>query len=90
MVVTIGPADALLKDIGYLTKTAGQAQAGGFLQIMAGQYLAPMDRERPAGVYMSLDTGMPVRGVPAGRRFLMDFVSMIADQVESIRKSMAT
>ncbi|MCA9106891.1 MAG: hypothetical protein KDA83_15825 [Planctomycetales bacterium] len=81
LVVTIGPADALLKDIGYLTKTAGQAQAGGFLQIMAGQYLAPMDRERPAGVYMSLDTGMPV---PAAFLPVADFdgfVSMIADQV---------
>lgn len=83
VVVTLGPADSLLKDIGYLTKAAGQPQAGGILQIMAGQYLAPMDTQRPTGMYLSMDTGMPVPVVFMPVKDFDGFVSMISEQMGS-------
>lgn len=83
MVVSMGPADQLLKDIGYLTKAAGQPQAGGLLQIMAGQYLAPMDTKRPFGMYVSMDSGMPVPVIFLPVKDFDGFVSMISEQMSS-------
>lgn len=59
VVVTIGPADELLKDISYVTKAVGQPQAGGLVQVLAGQYLAPLDTKRSWGAYVALDQGEP-------------------------------
>jgi len=60
LVVSIGNVDGLLDDINYLTKAAGAPEMGGFINLMAGQYVGGLDTKRPSGVYVNVVGNAPV------------------------------
>ena len=80
LVVSVGPSDQLLKDILYVTKAAGQPFAGGALSGIAGQFLGPIDTQRPAGMYLTLETGVPNMVVFAPVTDFEGLIDMIAEQ----------
>ena len=49
IVVSMATAKEQLDDFGYLTKAAGQAQIGGLIQLMAGDFLRPLDTQSNNG-----------------------------------------
>ncbi|MEC7448482.1 MAG: hypothetical protein VYC80_06355 [Planctomycetota bacterium] len=59
IVVSMATAKEQLDDFGYLTKAAGQAQIGGLIQLMAGDFLRPLDTNRTMGAYVTLDQFLP-------------------------------
>jgi hypothetical protein len=67
MVVSLSGSNKLLGDIVYLTNSAGAGDAGQFVALMAGPYTAPLDPDRPAGVYVTMQEGSPE---PVGIVFL--------------------
>lgn len=60
LVVSIASADVLLGDISYLTKAAGAPELGGFINLMAGQYVAGLDTKRPSGIFVHVAGNKPV------------------------------
>jgi len=59
IVVSMATPTEQLNDFGYLTKAAGQAQMGGLIQLMAGDFLRPFDTSRTMGAYIMLDDILP-------------------------------
>jgi hypothetical protein len=59
VVVSMATPTEQLSDFGYLTKAAGQAQMGGLIQLMAGDFLRPFDTNRTMGAYVMLDDILP-------------------------------
>lgn len=59
-VISIAHPDKLLGDIDYLAKTGGAADAGRLVTLMAGPYLAGLDRTKPGGAYVVMDGDTPV------------------------------
>ncbi len=58
-VVSIASFDRLMKDMNYLTKASGRSDVGQMLQFMAFSFAQDLDRDRPAGVLVSLGEGQP-------------------------------
>ncbi len=59
-VISVAPIDKLFGDVDYLTKTAGQADAGRLATLIAGPYIDGIDRTKPSGAYVILDGDKPV------------------------------
>lgn len=60
LVVSIASADVLLGDINYLTKAAGAPELGGFINLMAGQYVGGLDTKKPSGIYVRVVGDKPI------------------------------
>ncbi len=60
LVVSIASTDTLLGDINYLTKAAGAPELGGFINLMAGQYIGGLDTTKPSGIYINIVGNAPV------------------------------
>ncbi len=58
-IVSVASYSKLLGDVGYLTKTAGAEDAGQMVMFMAGAMTQGLDKQKPAGVYVTLDDGEP-------------------------------
>ncbi len=59
-VISVTNVDKLLGDIDYLTKAGGAADAGRLVTLMAGPYVAGLDRTKPAGAYVIMNGEEPV------------------------------
>ncbi|MGB7343525.1 MAG: hypothetical protein WBD20_04900 [Pirellulaceae bacterium] len=59
VVVTLGSISKLMGDVNYLTSLAGQAQAGGMFQMMAGTFTQGIDTSQPIGILVPMVNGMP-------------------------------
>ena len=59
-VISVTNPDKLLGDIDYLTNAGGAADAGRLVTLMAGPYLAGLDRTKPGGAYVVMDGEEPV------------------------------
>ncbi|HTN74091.1 MAG TPA: hypothetical protein VL096_02550 [Pirellulaceae bacterium] len=59
-VVSIAHVDKLLGDIDYLAKTGGAADAGRLVTLMAGPYVAGLDRTKPGGAYVLMEGETPI------------------------------
>ncbi len=81
LVVSIASADVLLGDINYLTKAAGSPELGGFINLMAGQYVGGLDTTKPSGVYIHV-----VGTEPVGVAFVAvsDFDQVVAKIEDSV------
>ncbi len=81
LVVSIASADVLLGDISYLTKAAGAPELGGFVNLMAGQYVGGLDTKKPSGIYVNV-----VGDAPTGIAFVAvsDFDQVVATIEQSV------
>lgn len=61
IVASLAGTDEVLSDILYLTESAGVGDFGRFAALMASPYTAPMDKTRPTGVCMMLESESDVR-----------------------------
>jgi hypothetical protein len=59
-VVSIAPVDKILGDVDYLSKAAGQADAGRLATLIAGPYIDGLDRTKPSGAFVTLDGETPI------------------------------
>lgn len=80
-VVSLAPVDKILGDIDYLTRTAGAADAGRIVTLMAGPYIDGLDRTKPAGSYVVLDGEMPVVIAFVPTKDLTKVLATLKDQV---------
>jgi hypothetical protein len=66
VVVSVAGSDELLSDILYLTETAGVGDFGRLMALMASPYTATLNKQRPAGAYLT----MQGQGPPTSVSFL--------------------
>ena len=59
VVVTIGSISKLMQDVNYVTSIAGQPQAGGLFQVMAGTVTQGIDTSQPIGILVPMVDGLP-------------------------------
>ncbi len=59
VVVSIAGSDELLGDILYLTDSAGVGDFGRLVALMASPYTSTLNRENPAGGYVTMTNGAP-------------------------------
>jgi hypothetical protein len=87
-VVSIASLDELLRDVSYLSSSAGQPQAGAMLGGLAGGFTNGLDRSRPIGLIVSMvdNAPSPVLLVPVKdlKTFLKTFEAQIGppDELE--------
>jgi hypothetical protein len=53
VVVSVANSDKLLRDINFLTETAGAADIGRLVALMAAPYTAGLDKTKPGGAYVT-------------------------------------
>ena len=58
-VITIGSISKLMQDVNYVTGIAGQPQAGGLFQVMAGTFTQGIDTSQPIGILVPMVDGLP-------------------------------
>ena len=59
VVVTFASLSKLMKDVSYITSVAGQPQAGGMFQMIAGTATQGLDTTKPLGIMVPMVNGMP-------------------------------
>ncbi|QDT09146.1 hypothetical protein [Stieleria marina] len=59
VVVTVASINKLMQDVNYLSSLAGQPQAGGMFQMMAGTFTQGIDMTQPIAVLVPMVNGMP-------------------------------
>lgn len=80
-VISVAPIDKLFGDVDYLTKTAGQADAGRLATLIAGPYIDGVDRTKPSGAYVMLDGDKPVSVAFIPTKDLTKILATLKDSV---------
>ena len=60
LTISIASTNEIISDIQYITKIAGQGDAGGVVTFMAQQYTQHLDTTKPAGVVVNFNGAEPV------------------------------
>jgi hypothetical protein len=60
VVVSVASSDEVLGDVLYLTDAAGVGDFGRLAALMASPYTADLNRQNPAGMYLTMSDGAPV------------------------------
>ena len=81
VVVSVASIDRLVSDIGYLTRSAGMPQIGGFVTLVTSPYLGGLDTKRPSGMFVTFSGEEPSGVAFVGVTDLQAVVKRIEEQV---------
>ncbi len=81
LTISIASTNEIIGDIQYITKIAGQADAGGFVAFMAQQYTQHLDTGKPAGVVVNFNGPEPVVTGFIPVKNLANLLQMVEQQV---------
>lgn len=62
-VLSIAGVDRLMTDVAYLTRVVGRPEVAGIMQVAGASFLEHVDRDRPAGILITIDDTDEPKGV---------------------------